>query len=358
MNAEITGWGRALPPAVLSNADLEKIMDTDNEWIVSRSGIKERRISHVETSDLAALAARRALAAAGKTGADVDLIILATCSPDTILPSAAALVQAKIEAPQAAAFDLNAACSGWVYGLVVGTNMIRGGTNKCVLVIGAEKLHNYLDYNDRTTAFLFGDGAGAVVLEPSTSDAGLLSSKLAIDGTICDLLAMPGVGTLGDPDHGTPENMSITMEGREIFRRAVTMMADSSSEVLQEAGMIVDDVDLVITHQANIRIIEATARRLGVPDEKVFVNIQNYGNTSSATVPIAISEAVEQGRIRPGSIILFTAFGSGISWGSALYRWGSRVEPLGVSDLELPANDKTALELLAPNFSFFGSPDV
>jgi 3-oxoacyl-[acyl-carrier-protein] synthase-3 len=267
-------------------------------------------------------------------------------------------VQAKIEAPQAAAFDLNAACSGWVYGLVVGTNMIRGGTNKCVLVIGAEKLHNYLDYNDRTTAFLFGDGAGAVVLEPSTSDAGLLSSKLAIDGTICDLLAMPGVGTLGDPDHGTPENMSITMEGREIFRRAVTMMADSSSEVLQEAGMIVDDVDLVITHQANIRIIEATARRLGVPDEKVFVNIQNYGNTSSATVPIAISEAVEQGRIRPGSIILFTAFGSGISWGSALYRWGSRVEPLGVSDLELPANDKTALELLAPNFSFFGSPDV
>lgn len=358
MNAEITGWGRALPPAVLSNSDLETIMDTDDEWIVSRSGIKERRISHVETSDLGALAAQRALAAAGKTGADVDLIIVATCSPDTLLPSAAALVQAKIDAPNAAAFDLNAVCSGWVYGLVVGTNMIRGGTNQCVLVIGAEKLHNYLDYNDRTTAFLFGDGAGAVVLEPSKSAGGLLASKLAMDGTTCDLLTVPGVGTAGGPGDGTPENMSITMEGREIFRRAVTMMADSSTEVLEQAGMTVDDVDLVIAHQANIRIIEATARRLGVPDEKVFVNIQGYGNTSAATVPIALSEAVEARRIGPGSVVLFTAFGSGLSWGSALYRWGDRVTPLATTDLELPPTDKTALELLAPNFDFFGRPNV
>lgn len=358
MNAEITGWGKALPNAVLSNADLETIMETDDEWIVSRSGIKERRISHVETSDLAALAAQRALAAAGKSADDVDLIIVATCSPDTLLPSAAALVQAKISAPNAAAFDLNAVCSGWVYGLVVGTNMIRGGTNTCVLVIGAEKLHNYLDYNDRTTAFLFGDGAGAAVLEPTEQPVGLLASKLAMDGTTCDLLTVPGFGTAGPVGAGTPDNLSIEMEGREIFRRAVTMMADSSSEVLEQAGMTVDDVDLVIAHQANIRIIEATARRLGVPDEKVFVNIQSYGNTSAATVPIALTEALEAGRIKPGSVVLFTAFGSGLSWGSALIRFGERTEPLGSSDRELPPNEKTALELLAPNFDFFGKPLV
>ncbi len=356
-NAEITGWGKCMPPNVLTNHDLEQLVDTSDEWITTRTGIKERRISHVEASELAAVAGQRALAAAGKTVNDVDLILVATCSGDSIIPSTASVVQRHMEAWNAAALDINAACSGFVYGLVVGTNMIRGGTNNTVLVIGTEKLHYVTDFTDRTTCVLFGDGAGAVVLEATDEAVGLLSSELGMDGSAGHILAVPRDGSAGDRTHLDPRECSIGMEGPEVFRRAVTTMGDSSLRAIKDAGLSLEDVDLLIPHQANVRIIDATARRIGIDDSKVYVNIESYGNTSAATIPVALAEAIEEGRIGPGDIIAFTAFGGGLSWGSAVFRWGTRVEPIAKSDAELPPPDRTTMELLQPNFDFFGLPE-
>lgn len=354
MNATITGWGKALPPSVLSNSDLETIMETSDEWITSRTGIKERRISHVETSDMATIAAQRAIAAAGLKVADIDLIILATCSPDTLIPSAAAHVQAKLGAKNAAAVDLNAACSGWIYSLVFGANMIRGGTHRRIVVIGAEKLHYYMDFTDRSTSVLFGDGAGAVVLEPTEGDDGLLSSELGMDGETAEYLCIPSYGTIGDRSHDVPAEVGVRMDGPEVFRRAVTMMGDSSVRVVEKAGLTFEDIDILIPHQANQRIIDAAARRLKLPPEQVFMNIHAYGNTSAATIPIALTEAIEQGRVQPGSNVVFAAFGAGLSWAAAVVRWGDRVAPVGVSDADFPPSDRTTMELLQPNFDFFG----
>ncbi|HLF60320.1 MAG TPA: beta-ketoacyl-ACP synthase III [Acidimicrobiia bacterium] len=356
-NAEITGWGKCMPPNVLSNHDLEQLVDTSDEWITTRTGIKERRISHVEASELAAVAGLRALAAAGKTVDEVDLILIATCTGDSILPSTASVVQKRMEAWNAAAMDINAACSGFVYGLVVGTNMIRGGTHQSVLVIGAEKLHYLMDFTDRATCVLFGDGAGAVLLEPTDEPIGLLSSELGMDGSVGHILQTPRDGTAGDREPINPALSSLTMEGQEVFRRAVTTMGDSTARAIEQAGLTSDDIDLLIPHQANVRIIDATARRLGFDEAKVYVNIHSYGNTSAATIPVALTEALEEGRIKPGSTIAFTAFGGGLTWGSAIYRWGSRVEALGESDAQLPPPDRTTMELLQPNFDFFGLPE-
>jgi 3-oxoacyl-[acyl-carrier-protein] synthase III len=357
MNAEITGWGKCMPPNVLSNHDLEQIIETSDDWITSRTGIKERRISHVEASELASVAGLRALAAAGKTPEDVDLILLATCSGDSIIPSTASRVQDQMGAVNAAAVDINAACSGFVYGLVMGTNMIRGGTNRVVLVIGTEKLHYLMNFTDRTTCVLFGDGAGAVVLESCDESIGLLGSELGIDGSAGKFLEVPADGTQGNPEHRDPALCGIAMEGQEVFRRAVTMMAESSRNALESSGLGLDDVSLLIPHQANVRIIDATARKLGVDPNKVFVNIHSYGNTSAATIPVALTEALEQGRIAPGDVVAFTAFGGGLTWGSAIYRWGARVEPLGESDAELPPTDLTTMDLLQSNFDFYGLPE-
>ncbi len=356
-NAEITGWGKCMPPNVLSNHDLEQLIDTSDEWITTRTGIKERRISHVEVSDLAAVAGMRALAAAGKTVEDVDLLLVATCSGDSIIPSTASLVQAKMGAFNAAALDINAACAGFVYGLVVGTNMIRGATNNTVLLIGAEKMHYLTDFTDRTTCILFGDGAGAVVLEPTDEPIGLLSSELGMDGSVGHILEVPVDGTAGDRVQPDPKNCAISLKGQEVFRRAVTTMEESSARAVEQAGLQIEDIDILIPHQANIRIIDATARRLGIDESKVYSNIHSYGNTSAATIPVALTEALERGRIKPGANVAFTAFGSGLSWGSAIYRWGPRVEPMGESDVELPPPDRTTMELLQPNFDFFGLPE-
>jgi len=357
MNTEITGWGKCMPPNVLSNHDLEQIVDTSDEWITSRTGIKERRISHVETSDMASVAGMRALAAAGKSPEDVDLLLVATCTPDSLIPSAASLVQKKMKAWNAPAMDLNAACSGFVYGLVVGSNMIRGGAYQTVLLIGAEKLHYVMDFTDRTTCVLFGDGAGAVVLEPTDGDHGLLASDLGLDGSIGHILEVPVDGTMGDRGPADPALSGVSMEGQEVFRRAVTKMGESSMISLAKAGVGVEDVDLLIPHQANVRIIDATARRLGLDESKVYVNIHSYGNTSSATIPVALTEALEEGRIQPGHTIVFAAFGGGLTWGSAVYRWGPRIDPLGESDAALPPPDRDTMELLKPNFDFFGLPE-
>ncbi|MGH8913586.1 MAG: beta-ketoacyl-ACP synthase III [Acidimicrobiia bacterium] len=356
-NAEITGWGKCMPPNVLTNHDLEQLVDTSDEWITTRTGIKERRISHVEASELAAVAGLRALAAAGKSVNDVDLLLIATCSGDSIIPSTASVVQKHMGAWNSAALDLNAACSGFVYGLVVGTNMIRGGTNNTVLLIGTEKLHHVTDFTDRATCVLFGDGAGAVVLEATDEPVGMLSSELGMDGSVGHILAVGRDGTAGDRGPLDPRQSAIRMEGPDVFRRAVTTMSDSAARAIKDAGLSLEDIDLLIPHQANIRIIDATSRRLGIDDDKVFVNIESYGNTSAATIPVALTEALEQGRIKPGDNIAFTAFGGGLSWGSAIFRWGARVERLGESDAELPPSDQTTMELLQPNFDFFGLPE-
>ena len=355
--AEITGWGKCMPPNVLSNHDLEQIVDTNDEWITSRTGIKERRISHVEASDLATVAAKRALAAAGKTAADIDLLLVATCSGDSIIPSTASVVQKKLEAWNSAAMDLNAACSGFIYGLVVGTNMIRSGSYHTVLLVGTEKLHSVMNFNDRTTCVLFGDGSGAVVLEGTDEDHGLLASDLGMDGSVGHILETPVDGSFGDVGRVDPSLCSIHMEGPEVFRRAVTKMGESASKSLSTAGIELDDVDLLIPHQANVRIIDATARRLGLDESKVFVNIHSYGNTSAATIPVALTEALEDGRVSAGDNIVLAAFGAGLTWASAVIRWGSRVEPLAISDAELPPTDLTTMDLLQPNFDYFGLPE-
>lgn len=352
-NSVITGWGRCLPPAVLTNADLETVTETSDDWITTRTGIKERRISHVEVSDLSAVAARRALAAAGLEATDLDMILMATCSPDRAIPGAGTMVQAKIGAVNAVAMDLNAACSGFLFAMATADQMIKTGAMRRILVVGAEKLSFWLDFSNRSTSVLFGDGAGAVVVEASEEDAGVLAFELGSDGTAGDLLCVPASGTEGNPLREMLP--TILMEGQEVFRRAVTAMGDASTRVVARSGLRVEDVDLLIPHQANVRIIDATARRLSLDPGKVFVNIASYGNTSAATIPIALSEAVEEGRVQPGSVLVFAAFGGGFTWAAMAYRWGSRVEPIGVSDAELPPSTASALELLAPNIEVHGT---
>lgn len=356
-NAEITGWGKCMPPNVLSNHDLEQLVDTSDEWITSRTGIKERRISHVEASELGAVAGLRALAAAGKSVADVDLILVATCSGDSIIPSTASVVQKRMEAWNAAAMDINAACSGFIYGLVTGTNMIRGGGYDTVLLIGTEKLHYIMDFTDRNTCVLFGDGAGAVVLEATDQPIGLMSSDLGIDGSVGHILAVPVDGTHGDRTHPDPRMCGIAMEGQEVFKRAVTKMSESTTKSISDAGLELDDIDLMVPHQANVRIIDATARRIGLDEGRVFVNIHSYGNTSAATIPVALTEALEQGRLPANGTLVFAAFGGGLTWGSAVFRWGDRIEPIAESDADLPPTELTTMDLLQPNFDFFGLPE-
>ena len=343
--ATITGWGRCIPPAVLTNDDLATVMDTSDEWISTRTGIKERRITHTETSDMAAVAGAHALAAAGLEPEQIDLLIFATCTPDRLIPSAASYVQPILGLSNAACLDINAACSGFVYGLATAHGMIAAGLNQRILLIGAEKLSMLLDVDVRDTAVLFGDGAGAVVLEPAEGDDGILSVTLGTDGGLAEKLTVSGFGTerLGDDrDHYT-----LLMDGQEIFRNAVTQMGAAAAKVVEDAGFALEDIDLLIPHQANTRIIDATARRLKMPFDKVFVNIAGYGNTSAASIPIALSEAIELGRVRPGANMVMVAFGGGLTWGAVALRFGERVTPKATSTASLPPTDKTGLELLA-----------
>lgn len=352
--AEITGWGKCVPPSVLSNSDLEVLTDTTDEWITTRTGIRERRIAHVGVSDMAVVASQHALAAANLEPTDIDLVVLATCTGDTVIPSAASLVQAKLGATNAAVFDLNAACSGWIYALNVATQMVKGGGHGRVLVIGAEQLSYLIDFTDRSTAVLFGDGAGAVVLEATEEPVGLQSVELGTDGSVAGILCAPGLGTAGNRYQGDPHEYAIQMDGPEVFRRAVTAMGEASARVVGAAGLSVEEVDLLIPHQANIRIIDATARKLKLAPEQVFVNIASYGNTSAATIPIALTEALEEGRVAPGSNIVFAAFGAGLTWAAGVVRWGQRTKPLGSSDAQLPPVEQSARELLEPNVVFYG----
>jgi len=345
--AEITGWGKCLPPTVLSNDELSQFVETSDEWIRTRTGIETRHISHVNTSELARVAGSRALAAAGLDATELDLIIIATCSPDTLIPNIASKVQLELGAGKAAAFDMNAACTGFLYGLETATRMIQAGNYNHVLVIGAERLSWYLDWNQRDTAVLFGDGAGAVVLSRTEQACGLLDAQLGCDPEGRAVLAIPEFGTGMDrynPDSG---HFVFDFVGREIFRRAVRGMDAAARTVLERAKLNSDDIDIVIPHQANKRIIEALCDHAGIPIEKAFVNINKYGNTSAATVPIALCEAVEQGRIQPGNTILSAAFGAGLTWGASVIKWGSRTTPLAESDACVSECRQTATELLA-----------
>ncbi len=350
-HAAIIGWGAYTPPAVLSNDDLASVIDTNDEWITTRSGIKERRISHVDNAAMATAAARHALAAADLDAADMDLILVATCSPDRAVPSVAAYVQRELGG-LGATMDLNAACSGFVYGLSVADGMIAAGTVERALVIGAERLSSFLDLEDRTTAVLFGDGAGAVVVEATEGPEGVLSSNLHSDGSLTEILTIRGAGTEGVFISDVPH--TVDMEGREVFRNAVTRMGEGATVAVESAGLTVDDIDVLISHQANIRIIDATAKRLDVDPENVYTNIHAYGNTSAASIPIALSEALDQGVVKPGSLVALVAFGGGLTWGAAMVRWGDRVDRLRTTDSGIAGTDKTGLELLAARVQGLG----
>lgn len=325
-NAGITGVGAYLPERVLSNDELQKMVDTNDEWIRTRSGIKERRINSPEqaTSDLAVIAGERALADAGVAPEELGLIIVATSTPDTIFPSTACLVQDRLGAKNAAAFDLSAGCSGFIYALATGSQFITSGTYKKVLVIGAESLSRIVNWEDRKTCVLFGDGAGAVVLSPVSQGNGILSFSLRSDGSKGALLSLPAGGSRLPATRETVEQKlhTIHMEGREVFKFAVRVMAKAAMEVLAGAGLNKSDIDYFIPHQANIRIIESAANRLDLPMDKVLINLDRYGNTSAASIPLALEEAVHSGRIKQGDHIVMVGFGAGLTWGAAVVKWG------------------------------------
>ncbi len=344
--AEITGWGKCMPPATLSNDDLSTILDTNDEWIRTRTGISNRRISHVTTADLASLAAKRALACAGIKGEEIDLVLLATCTPSTLVANTASLVQKNIRANGAAACDVNAACSGFLYALQNATAQIRMGMIKKAVVIGAERMTWYVNWSKRDSAVLFGDGAGAVVLEASNVESGLLATKTGCDSGDRDILHIPNFGSDINKYDKPVGPSDLLFEGREVFKRAVKGMSEACDDVLTQANLNLADIQVLIPHQANLRIIEAIQQRLKVPDDKVMVNIQNYGNTSAATIPIALCEAVETGLISPNTNIMSAAFGAGLTWAASYIKWGDRVTPQGHCDEVLPDCDKTALELI------------
>ncbi len=320
----ILGVGKYLPKKVLTNHDLEKMVDTSDEWITTRTGVKERRIvSKTEAaSDLAIKASEEALKNAGLTAEDIDLIIVATVTPDTQFPSTACFVQRSLQAKNAVCFDVSAACSGFIYAIVIAQQFVARGTYKNALVIGTEVMSSVTDWEDRNTCVLFGDGAGAVVMGEVKS-GGILSTYLGSDGTFTDMLMIPGGGSRNPADHKTIDSRLhyIKMRGNELFKVAVKTMADAASEALKKAGLNCDDVDCFIPHQANARIIQAVAKRISLAEEKVFLNIEKYGNMSSASLAIALCEAVEVGRIKKGDIIVLDAFGAGLVWGACVIKW-------------------------------------
>lgn len=314
-----------VPPKIMTNDYYAGIVDTSDEWITQMTGIKERRHTEgdVATSDLAVEASRTALESAGVDGADVDMVLVATATPDTFFPSTACLVQSRIGAKKAFAYDMAAGCSGFVYGLVIAEQFIAAGTIETALVLGAENLSKLADMTDRKTCVLFGDGAGAAVLRPSDPGRGLLTHYLGCDGSLGDLLKLPAGGSKMPASHETVDKRLhyITMEGPKVYVNAVRAMGDSVVRVLEQAGLTGDDLDILFPHQANIRIITSVAERAGLPMEKVYVNIDRYGNTSAASIPIAMAEAIETGRLREGMLAGVVAFGSGFTWGAALIRW-------------------------------------
>jgi len=323
--AKIAGTGSYAPERKLTNADLERIVDTSDEWIMSRCGIKERRVVSGDecTSKLAHIAAQRALEMADKSPSDVQAIIVGTITPDTIFPSTACWVQSKLEVDHIPAFDISAGCTGFIYGMILAEGLILSGINKRILLIGSEFLSKVTNWKDRNTCVLFGDAAGAVVLEESHDNSGMLSSYWKADGKLADLLSLPGGGTrIPITSHTLDQELQyLQMKGNEVFKHAVKRMGEAAVAALKKAGLEKEDIDYLIPHQANIRIIDATGRRLKLPPEKVFINIHKYGNVSVATIPIALHELNESGKLKDGTIVVMDAFGAGFTWAALAYRW-------------------------------------
>jgi 3-oxoacyl-[acyl-carrier-protein] synthase-3 len=324
--AAITSIGRFLPEKVLSNSDLETLVDTSDEWILGRTGIRERRIVEegTGTSELAAAAAQEALDRRGISADDVDLIIVGTVTPDMMFPSTACLVQDKLGASKAWGFDLSAACCGFVYSLTVGSQFIMSGAHERVLVIGADVMSSIIDYKDRATCVIFGDGAGAVLLEAANGDEGLIGYQHRIEGHGGQYLYMPGGGSQHPASANTVDQKMhyVHQDGRQVFKYAVRRTYETTTSLLAREGFTPEDVTLLIAHQANVRILDATRERLGLPEEKVVKNIHKFGNTTAGTIPLALYDAVEDGRLPPGSLILFSSVGAGFTAGASLFRWG------------------------------------
>lgn len=324
-NVGIIGLGSYVPEKIMTNKDLEQVMDTSDEWIVERTGIRERHIAaeNEATSDLATKAAQKALEDANITAAEIDLIIVATGTADMAFPATACLVQENLKAINAAAFDVSAACSGFIYALVTGSQFIKSGVYRNVLVIGAETLSRITDWSDRKTGMLFGDGAGAAVLGEAPEGYGILGVDLGANGSGAELLKVPAGGSRNPATVETvlQRQHYIQMDGNEVFKFAVKIMGETTSKALQNANLTPDDVNYLVPHQANIRIIKSAAKRLGLPMEKVVVNVDKYGNTSAASVPIALDEAVKSGVIKPGDMIALVGFGGGLTWASSIMKW-------------------------------------
>ncbi len=321
----IAGTGAYLPARVLTNAELETMVETSDEWIVSRTGVRERRIAAPgeATSDMAAAAAREALAEAGVAADELDLIIVGTVTPDMPFPSTACLVQNAIGAGKALCFDLSAACSGFLYSMETARGLLLGGLYETALVIGADKMSAVTDWQDRGTCILFGDGAGAVVLKRTVTHRGIMATATGADGSLGDLLMIPGGGSRHPASHETVDQRlhTVKMAGNNVFKHAVRCMTEAGIEALQKAGLTVEDVDWVIPHQANMRIIQAISDRVGVPMERFIVNLDRRGNTTAATVPLALAESVRDGRVKRGDILLMIVFGGGFTWGATVLEY-------------------------------------
>lgn len=344
--AAITGWGACMPPAVLTNEDLSTFLDTNDEWITSRTGMKERRVSHVTAQEMATVAASRALACAGLDVGDLDLIVYGSTSYEEQAPNSASAVQLALGAKHCAAMDVNTACTSFLYGLSSATAMIRTGMVRNAVVIGVELVSRYMDWSNRNVAVLFGDGAAAVVLQASDHEEGVLGSVLGCDAEARATLRIRGFGC-GYANRGITLGDTLwDFDGPQIFKRAVKGMSEASAKVMARCGVTSEQVDLCIPHQANLRIIEGVARYAGIPMEKVMLTVHKYGNMSAATVPVALVEALETGRVRPGATLLMPAFGAGLTFCSLVVKWGDRVTPLGTSDRALPPATKTALEMV------------
>jgi 3-oxoacyl-[acyl-carrier-protein] synthase-3 len=326
LKALITQTAKYLPEKVLTNFDLEKMVDTTDEWIQSRTGIKERRLvkKGEATSDMAANIANQLLKNSGKSPKDIDVIIIATCTPDMLVVSTAALVQEKIGAKNAWGFDLSGACTGFIYALETGSKLVESNQYKNVMVIGVDTMSSIINYTDRNTCVIFGDGGGGVLLEPTNEEIGVLDSLLYLDGSGSNYLNVPAGGSLNPASEDTVSKNQhfVSQDGKKVFKFAVKKMADVSSEILKKNGYTGEDLKLFIPHQANKRIIDASRERCNLSEEQVMINIQNYGNTTAGTIPIALDEAVYEERIENGDLVLLAAFGGGFTWGSMLIRWG------------------------------------
>jgi len=320
MKAKITGTGSCVPPKIVTNDDLSKMVDTNDAWIRERTGIQERRVSDegTATTDLAVIAAERALAAAGTSPEELDLILFCTCSPDMLFPSSGCILQSKLKAVNAACFDLSDACAGFNYGLSVASGLVEAGRYKKVLLVGADTLTKYLDWTDRGTCILFGDGAGAAVLTATEKEEGVLANLLRAEGHLGHHLTMPGGGSR-DPE--ARNGRFIKMNGKEVFKFAVRALETSVRDILKLSGKEVSDIDLLIPHQANLRIIEHVSKKMGLSKEKVYVNLHKYGNTSAASIPIALDEARTEGRLKSGDLLVLSGFGAGLTYGANIIKW-------------------------------------